>query len=62
MKNIVIVLLAVFCAVCTQAACFDWKVTGTAADVGTTVYLLTSIEGIDSIDALSAAAFVKLGG
>ena len=59
MKNIVIVLLAVFCAVCTQAACVDWKVTGTSADVGTTVYLLTSIEGLDSIDALSEAAFAN---
>ncbi len=50
--------IALAVTVCTaKAACVDWSVSGTSDQVGTTVYLLTSIAGnYESVDALANAA------
>ena len=57
MKKIIIALAFVAAVVSAQAASVNWKITGEAADIGKTVYLLTSLaESYDSADALAAAA------
>ena len=57
MKKIIIALAFVAAIVSVQAASVDWKITGAAADVGKTVYLLTSLaDSYESADALAAAA------
>ena len=56
MKKLVM-FLAIALVVCTvKAATVDWKVNGTAADVGTTVYLLTGISDYADIAELVTAA------
>ena len=56
--NKLLMAVAIVCAtVATQAASVDWKVSGTSADVGITVYLLTSIESTyNNVAAIEAAA------
>lgn len=61
MKKLVMMLALALAIFSAKAACVDWKVSGAASDVGKTVYLLTSIEGIDSVDALSASAVASAG-
>lgn len=56
MKKIVVVAIAMVCAMTVKAACVDWKVSGTAGDVGKTVYLLTAADSYNSVDALAAAS------
>ncbi len=57
MKKIIIALAFVAAVVSAQAASVKWKITGETADIGKTVYLLTSLaESYDSADALAAAA------
>lgn len=54
MKKLVTMLALVAAVVSAKAACVDWSVSGTADDVGKTVYLLTAIGDYDSVDALAA--------
>ena len=57
MKKIIIALAFVAAMVSAQAASVDWKIKGAKADVGSTVYLLTSLaDSYESADALAAAA------
>ena len=54
--NKMIMTVAIVCAAfVARAASVDWKVTGAAADVGTTVYLLTSISAEGYADAVALA-------
>lgn len=57
MKKIIVALAVAVSAAFAQAASVDWKVAGTAATKGYTVYLLTSInETYDSVAALASSA------
>ena len=57
MKKIIIALAFVAAVVSAQAASVLWNIGGTADQVNTTVYLLTSLaDSYDSADALTAAA------
>ena len=56
MKKLVMMLALVVAVISAKAACVDWAVGGTSDQVGTTVYLLTSIDDYDDVAALSAAA------
>jgi len=57
MKKIIIAVAAIAMGFASKAACVDWSVTATSADVGKTVYLLTSLaSSYEDADALAAAA------
>ena len=57
MKKIMIMLGAIAIAVGVQAACVDWKVAGTSASNGYSVYLLTDLaSSYADVDALASAA------
>ena len=57
MKKLIIMLGAVAVAVGVQAASVDWKVAGTSASNGYTVYLLTELaQSYENVAALAAAA------
>ena len=43
MKKILIIAAALMAVVSAKAACVDWKVAGTSATSGYTVYLVTSL-------------------
>ena len=57
MKKLIIMLGAVAVAVGVQAASVDWKVAGTSASNGYTVYLLTELaQSYESVSDLASAA------
>ena len=57
MKKIIVTVAFVAAVVSVQAASVNWRVSGTASDVGSTVYVLTSLaDSYFSAAALEAAA------
>lgn len=57
MKKLAVMALAVVAVVSAKAASVDWKVAGTSATKGYSVYLLTSLaDKYESVSALAAAA------
>ena len=57
MKKLIIAMVVLAAIVSAKAASIDWKVTGTAATKGYTVYLLTSLaDSYESVSALASAA------
>ena len=57
MKKIIVALAFVAAVVSVRAASVNWRVSGAVSDVGSTVYVLTSLaDSYESADALAAAA------
>ncbi len=57
MKKLMIMLSAIALAIGVQAASVDWKVAGTSATSGYSVYLLTELaSSYENVDALASAA------
>ena len=57
MKKLIMIIGAAIAVASANAASVDWKVTGTAATKGYTVYVLSSLaESYESVSALASAA------
>ena len=56
MKKLIMLIAILAAVVSAKAAMVDWKVPGSVDQVGSTVYLLTSIGDYENAEALAAAA------
>ena len=61
MKKLVVGAAIAFTAICSQAASVDWTVTGTAADAGLTVYVVSALSEFTSVADVQAAALGTAG-
>ena len=61
MKKLVVGAAVALAAVCSQAASVDWTVTGTAADVGLKVYVVSALSEFTSESDVAAAALGTAG-
>ena len=61
MKKLVVGAAVALAAVCSQAASVDWTVTGTAADVGLKVYVVSALSEFTSEADVQAAALGTSG-
>lgn len=61
MKKLVVITAVALAAICSQAASVHWNVTGTASDVGLTVYVVSALSEFTSVADVQAAALGSSG-